>query len=126
MLRLLSLSFAVLLFLEAAASAAEVRLKDGTRLRGHIGAQSETAIYFVPDKILDFLEPRLSANASGPESVSKLDVLKPGPVADAPGRESVLKPDVLEPRWISISEIESIQLDPVLVDSASPRPARKT
>ena len=114
----------IFFLLMAASPAAEVRLKDGTRLQGHLGAQGETTLYFVPYD--ESREPRTAANAPGRESVPKPDVLEPRPAANAPGRESVPKPDVLEPRWISISDIESIQLDPVLTSPSQPQPVLET
>gem|GEM_PF-3285488 len=134
----------IFFLLMSASPAAEVRLKDGTRLQGHLGAQGETTLYFVPyDESReprtaanapgresvpkpDVLEPRPAANAPGRESVPKPDVLEPRTAANAPGRESVPKPDVLEPRWISISDIESIQLDPVLTSPSQPQPVLET
>ncbi len=44
-----ALTMTGLLFISLQAFAGEIHLKDGSVLKGHIGAQGETTIYFVPD-----------------------------------------------------------------------------
>jgi hypothetical protein len=53
---ILAAVLAVLFLMAPAAAAEEIKLKDGTVLRGHTGARSDTSFYFVPDD--DTLEPR--------------------------------------------------------------------